>query len=127
MTGLLPINPPRALRSHERALIEQLLRAQFEGCTEIRSQLAVARVDAEGHGDTRTLRFTLSGQTVSRAQTVVRIPVEAETVDDDGVPIAILLHVVDGYAQELEIYRVDGERIRRAVLDSADSVAINDE
>lgn len=125
--SLQPIEPPRALRPHERVLIEQLLRATFDGCAEIRAQLAIARVAAEGHGDTRTLRFTWSGEDVPRAQTLVRIPVEAETLDDDGVPIAILLHVVDGLAEELEIYRVDGDQIRRSVLDSADSVMVNEE
>lgn len=38
-------------------------------------------------------------------------------VDEDGVNIEILLHVVDGYARELEIYRVDGTPIQRASLD----------
>jgi hypothetical protein len=119
--------PPRVLRPHERTLIDHLLRGPFEGSAEIRSQLAIARVEAEGHGDTRTLRFTWGDQDVPRARTVVRIPVEAEILDDDGVPIAVLLHVVDGLAEELEIYRVDGEQIQRSVLDSIDSVTVNDE
>jgi hypothetical protein len=45
--------------------------------------------------------------------------VDAVMTDDDGTNIEILLHVVDGYAHELEIYRVDGEPIRRESLDGA--------
>ena len=32
--------------------------------------------------------------------------------DDDGIDIAILFHVVNGFARELEIYRVDGAPIQ---------------
>jgi hypothetical protein len=121
------IVPPRVLHPHERALIDQLLQEPFAGSAEVRSQLAIARVEAEGYGDTRTLRFTWGDQDVPQAPTVVRIPVEAEILDDDGVPIAVLLHVVGGLAEELEIYRVDGEQIQRSVLDSIDSVTVNGE
>jgi hypothetical protein len=72
----------------------------------IRAQLADAHVSAEGTSDTRTLVFHIAD--VQRAKTRHRIPVEAQAVDADGVPIDVLLHVVDGVIKELEIYRVDG-------------------
>jgi hypothetical protein len=125
--SLEPIVPPRALLPHERALIDRLLQEAFAGSTEIRAQLALALVEAEGRGDTRTLRFTWGDEDVPRAQTAVRIPVEAEVLDNDGMPIAVLLHVIDGLAEELEIYRVDGEEIQQPALGTADSVMVNDE
>ena len=70
--------------------------------------------------------FTWDDQDIPRALTVVRIPVEAQILDDDGVPIAVLLHVVGGLAEELEIYRVDGGQIQRSVLSPIDSVTVND-
>lgn len=124
---LRPLNPPRDLRAHERALIEQLLRPPFDGRDEIRSQLANARVSAEGDGDTRTLRFEPDRSKVPRGLTVLRVPVEAEATDDDGVPIAVLLHVVDGIAEELEIYRVDGLPIRRGEIGVLDSISVNED
>lgn len=131
MTGehddLQPLDPPRSLQAHERALIEQLLRPPFDGRDEILSQLATARVVAVGEGDTRTLRFGPARSDVPRARTVLRVPVEAEALDDDGVPIAVLLHVVDGLAEELEIYRVDGQPIRRSELGVLHSISVNEE
>jgi hypothetical protein len=39
--------------------------------------------------------------------------VEAEAEDVDGVPIHLLLHVVDGMARELELFREDGKTVQR--------------
>jgi hypothetical protein len=36
-----------------------------------------------------------------------RIPVEAELDDHDGVTVHVLLHVLDGRVNELEVYRDD--------------------
>ena len=119
------LEPPRDLHAHERALIEQLLRPPFAGRDEIRYQLATARVRAEDSGDTRTIRFKLALEDVRRACVSVRVPVEAEASDEDGTPIAVLLHVVDGLLDELEIYRVDGQPIQRDDLGALDSVVVN--
>jgi hypothetical protein len=43
------------------------------------------------------------------------VPVEAELEDEDGVPVHVLLHVLDGYLNELEIYREDSAPVRRAI------------
>ena len=34
---------------------------------------------------------------------------EAEALDDDGMPIAVLLHVIDGRLDELEVYWADSK------------------
>jgi hypothetical protein len=57
-------------------------------------------IDADGS-------LELSVADVPRADVVERIPVEAEAEDIDGVTFHVLLHVVDGYINELEIYRND--------------------
>ena len=46
--SLESIVPPQALHPHERALIDRLLQEPFEGSVEVRSQLSMARVEAEG-------------------------------------------------------------------------------
>jgi hypothetical protein len=48
-----------------------------------------------------------------RAEVVRRIPVEAEFDDQDGVGVHVLLHVLDGYLNELEIYREDSSPLQR--------------
>jgi hypothetical protein len=37
------------------------------------------------------------------------VPVEAEYRDDDDCPVWVLLHVVNGFLDELEIVRADGQ------------------
>jgi hypothetical protein len=46
-----------------------------------------------------------------RAPVHTRVPVEGNGTDSDGVPVHVLLHVVDGLAVELEIYKADGSPI----------------
>jgi hypothetical protein len=119
---LQPVEPPRELALDERALIERLLQEPFRGRDELRSQLADARIvaeggAAEGWADTHTLLFASPQAHSPRAETVLRVPVEATMADEDDTDLAILLHVVDGFAIELEIYRVDGEPIQLKWLD----------
>jgi hypothetical protein len=114
---LMPVEPPRALSADERALIDRLLHQKFRGRDELYGQLADCRIIAESSrigewADARTIVFTPSPNAKSRAQTALRVPVEASMTDNDGTEIEILLHVVDGEAKELEIYRVDGEPIQ---------------
>jgi hypothetical protein len=84
--------------------LEVLLAADFPGNTALKEQISramVRQIDADG-----SLKFSVSGGQL--AEVVRRIPVEAETVDSDGLTIHLLLHVVDGLMNELELYR-DGE------------------
>jgi hypothetical protein len=53
------------------------------------------------------------GDSGNRAAVKKRIPVEAEGLDEDGITVHFLLHVVDGFATELEVYKDDGSLIKR--------------
>jgi hypothetical protein len=119
--------PSRELAPHETAVLRQLLDSPFRGRDEIRAQLTDARVVAEGSGDTRTIRFKLGRGMTQPAPTTVRVPVEGEALDTDGATIAVLLHVIDGHADELEIYRTDGGRILRDVISDLRTVLVNEE
>jgi len=94
----------------EREVILRLLAADFPGKEEIARQLADCRVriiDDEG-----SLELEPSDAAKS-AMVEKRIPVEAEGIDEDGIHVHVLLHVVKGFAAELEIYKDDGTPIRR--------------
>jgi hypothetical protein len=41
------------------------------------------------------------------AAVIQRVPVEARTRDPDGMDVFLLLHVVDGFAAELDVFRGD--------------------
>jgi hypothetical protein len=104
--------------------LAQLLAEPFQGRDAIVDQLATARVSETDDRDTRTIMFHVDpGSPV--AVTTGRAPLEAEGVELDGVPIAILLHVVDGRATELEIYRVDGQSIQCDSVPAAQTITIN--
>jgi hypothetical protein len=45
---------------------------------------------------------------------VRRIPVEAEYEDLDRVTVHVLLHVIDGRLNEIEVYREDSAAVGRA-------------
>ena len=88
-------------------LLSMLLGREFEGASALARQLAetlVAPLDANGR-----LRLN-PGDTVP-ATVKRRIPVEASYPDADGVIVHVLLHVIDGRLDELEVYREDSGRV----------------
>jgi hypothetical protein len=120
------LDKPRDLREDERALIGQLVAQPFNGRDEVAAQLQDAQVIAEGVGDTRTLRFAPPCGDAPPAPTALRLPVEGIADDTDGVAITVLLHVVDRWVTELEVYRVDGNPIRSRHQPALRSVAANE-
>src|SRR5437660_9416683 len=93
----------------EELLMQRLLQADFPGKETVAHQLAkceVRTIDSYG-------RLELCPQIGNPAAVIQRIPVEAEGSDEDGVPISVLLHVVNGVGSELEIYKADGSPIRK--------------
>lgn len=100
----------RQLTDRERRLVEKLLSPEFPGCEALRSQLETARVsaiDADG-----SLQFRVSGPSAEVEQ---RVPTEGYYFDaeDGGLrpAVHVLLHVVDGRLDELEVYKDDGSPI----------------
>lgn len=101
----------RPLSEDERALIGRLLGADFPGRDALVAQSAgcLARsLDSTGS-------LKLSPAQGPAAVVVRRVPVEAEIDDEDGVIVHILLHVLDGRLDELEIYRDDSQPLRRLI------------
>ncbi len=91
----------RTLTSSETAYIEKLLSSAVPARDALRAQLQGAlaqQIDDEGSLEFRVI-------TGPKASVISRIPVEAEARDLDGMPLHMLLHVVDGVVTELEIYR----------------------
>lgn len=111
----------RPLHPSERELLAALLAQPFPGNEALAVQIAQATarpIDGDG-----SLELSVGG--APAAAVTRRIPVEAEAEDRDGVTIHVLLHVVDGYAIELEVFREDSapvegpigpERLRIIVL-----------
>jgi hypothetical protein len=99
----------RPLTEHERDVLAALFRAEFPGRSELaqQAQTAIVRsLDTNG-----SLAFVEVGGPL--AEVVRRIPVEAEVEDEDGTIIHVLVHVLDGRLNELEIYREDSGLVAR--------------
>ena len=96
-------------------ILTALVAEPFPGRDEIALQLAVARSRRiDDHGC-----LALSARDAPRATVLRRIPIEAEADDLDGMTIHILLHVIDGYIDELELYREDGRAFLAPVRSEA--------
>jgi len=97
----------RRLTDAERTIGERLLSQDFPGRDELLVQWRQCRactIDEDGG-----LAFMVDDS--AAAPVSCRIPVEARYVDRDGMEVSVLLHVVAGKLNELEIYRSDSKRI----------------
>jgi len=95
----------------ESRIVLALLEPDFPGRDAVAAQIQSAMVrviDPEG-----SLEIVTTDELP--ADVARRIPVEAEIVDGDGITVHVLLHVVDGYVTELEIYRDDSGPLRNPI------------
>ena|SRR5438105_7016287 len=98
----------------ERRVINALLSPDFPAKAALEGQWAralVRPIDADG-----SLEVKVEGGPLAEVE--VRVPVEATLEDSDGVTVHVLLHVIDGYMHEIEVFREDSEPVR-APLDAS--------
>jgi hypothetical protein len=102
------IEPPRPLGENEQAILEFLLSAPFPGQRELCQQLEIAKVTSQCH-TCPTITFTVNQSVAPRAPVARRIPIEAKHpgAAPGHITLHVLLHVVNGYLDELELYRSD--------------------
>jgi hypothetical protein len=93
-------------------LVEFLLDAPFLGRDQLRRQMASANAVGECPDGCLTIMFRVDRSLAPTPPDAVTVPVEAEGRDADGMPILVALHAADGYLQELEIVRFDGDAPR---------------
>ena len=100
----------RPLEERERRLLESLLdHHPFDGRDQLRRQLesTTARLIEEHHDNYGSIELRVADPTPASGR--YRVPVEAQYLDDDGVPVWLLLHVNrEGVMWQLEILRADG-------------------
>lgn len=99
--------------SSEEALIRRLLMEEFPGRDELRAQmerLSVREIDENGSLE------LVSGSSAPDAAVIERVPTEGRMPDRDGMIVNVLLHVVNGRLNELEIYRDDSGPVEQALI-----------
>lgn len=107
---IIKINPPRELSKVEQDVLSRLLSAEFQGSQTLRIQASKVKVTEECK-DCLTIGLEVPQDNSLRADVRWTIPVEAEGLDLDSVNIHFLLHVVDGFLDELEIFREDLSKV----------------
>jgi hypothetical protein len=101
----LEFRPPS---ENEESLVSALLSPDFPARAALQAQWAraiVRPIDADG-----SLEVKVEGGPLAEVE--VRVPVEAALEDSDGTTVHVLLHVVDGYMREVEVYREDSEPVQ---------------
>ncbi len=101
----------RPLEERERKLLERLLEHdEFGGRSELRAQLnsTTARLIVEHEDNYGSIELRVAEPIPANVR--YRVPVHAEYLDEDGIPMWVLLHVDRaGVMRELEICRADGQ------------------
>jgi len=101
----------RPLQDDERRLLETLLdHHPFDGRDQLREQMewTTARLILEHQDNYGSIELHVSKGPASNG--LYRVPVEGQCLDDDGIPVWLLLHINrEGFMCELEIVRADGK------------------
>ncbi|MDA0206028.1 MAG: hypothetical protein O3A53_11570 [Acidobacteria bacterium] len=103
----------RPLADWERGILDRFFECEFPERERLRPQLdrLSCKVIDEYDDDYGSLEFRVAG--LPEPEGGVSPHAEGEYLDDDGVPIWILLFIRDNQLWELEILRADGGRIIR--------------
>jgi hypothetical protein len=101
----------RPLSRQEVLLLSALLRQDFPGRDALEQQASHA--SASPIDENGSLRLHPPDRPLAAVER--RIPVEAEIDDEDGVTVHILLHVLDGKLNEIEVFREDSGALRRRI------------
>jgi hypothetical protein len=107
----LPVDPPRSLTPAEEGILRQLLLVDFPGRDQLRKQMQSARV-VEQCRECQSIVIQVDKLPSNEAPVPRRVPVEAQAADVDGVIMHVLLHVVRGFLDEMEIFREDLESVK---------------
>jgi hypothetical protein len=105
----IALNTGRLLNDYETMILSRLLQCEFEGRDSIASQLRSARARPIDDSGSIEIMANLG----PAADVATRVPVEAQCLDVDGVPISIMLFVANGFINELEFSKADGSAIKK--------------
>jgi hypothetical protein len=114
----------RDLTGEERRWVDRLLSGDDPALAVLRAQMAAARVTGRCTCGCPTVTLRVP-ESLPRFPGEQRVPVEMQVNDVDGEPILFMLHVVDGYAQELEVLRADLKPVHGRVNVEAATVTVN--
>lgn len=101
----------RPLKDRERKILNTFLKKEFPGRKEIIEQIDKSLVRNIEEYDDKWGSIEFRTSSPHKAVVESRIPVQGLVNDEDGIPIELFLHVVEGSVNELEIVRADNSPI----------------
>lgn len=89
--------------------IEKILEVEFKGKQILLRQVSKAKVFLEQGYDFISLKFQT--EETEKYPYAVRVPVEMRAFQKDSAPVVFLLHIVNGFIDELELITADSSKI----------------
>ncbi len=96
----------RQLLKKEKDWLEKILSTEFKGRNILVQQVDNAVVDGNYNRGYISLKFSIE-RTIEKFSHDVRVPIELHAHRDNKVPIVFLLHVINGFIDELEVFNAD--------------------
>lgn len=109
----------RVFCEREKRWITHLLHPDFAHKDILKKQIYTAKVKKTNYGSNISLEFKLA-KGVEAYPIEGRVPLEMRAYQKEKAPLVFLLHVIDGYADEIEIFSADS-----SIIDEED-IALDD-
>jgi hypothetical protein len=100
----------RDIDKTEQTWLDKLLSVDFNGKEIIKKQISASKVFCEKNPSFVSLKFSVS-RSVEKFPFRVRVPIEMTVFQKNSAPIIFLLHIIDGFINELEIFPADSSII----------------
>lgn len=112
------------MRKNELDLISKMLSVDFIGRDRIIEQINKAQILRNNTEFYLSIRFQAS-KCSSPIDTYVRVPVEMIIYKKDCPPIQVLLHIINGFIDEIEVFFADSSPICESInIDNNDVVDV---
>jgi len=99
------------LTTNEKKWIQELFKEDFLGKDFLTAQLNnILFIERYYTDSVYSLKFKIDEKT-KKYPFEVQVPIEMEIEQENKTPISFLLHIVEGYIYELEIYSMNGDTI----------------
>lgn len=100
----------RKLNAKEKLWLNKLLEAKFKGKEIIIQQLENTEIFCEENYSYISINFYVENF-IEKYPYEVRVPVEMRAFQKNSNPIVFLLHIIDGFVNELEVFTADLSKI----------------
>lgn len=98
------------LSGSEKKWLTTMLSIDFKEKEQLIRQINAASIIREYTRYFTSIKFTVP-VSISAIKMTERIPIEMRVYDSEKAPVQFLLHIINGYVSELEIFRADSSEI----------------